>query len=494
LSNINYLEEANIMRTPSKWLIFVLVAIAQFMVVLDNAITNVALPTIKQQLHFSTSALQWVVTAYALSFGGFLLLGGRAADLFGRRRTLLIGMGAFTTFSLFVGLSRTPTELIALRALQGMAGAFMSPAALSIVLVTFRDGPMRNKALSYWTLVATGGAALGLLLGGALTEYFGWSWNFFINVPIGIVMILLISRFVPVHEREETKNALDIPGAILATVSLMLFVLAFSQAPLWGWLSIRTIGAFLTAALLLAGFILNESRAKRPLMPLSIFKVRNVRGANLIMAPLYASMLGVFFLLTLYAQGIMHFTPVMTGLSFLPFPVVLGVVSTRMPKLVQRYGFKRFLVVGPLFIAAGLLWLSQLHSNSTYWVGILPGAILMPLGIGMTIMPTIAAATSGVPADQAGIASGLITTSQQMGGALGLSILSGIAASVTASNMRFGVVTASVRGYHVAFLVAASFMVVASLVALLIIRGTRRPTDENAARLRSQQLQSSMIH
>jgi MFS family permease len=265
LSNINYLKEANIMKTPSKWLVFVLVAIAQFMVVLDNAITNVALPTIKQQLHFSTSALQWVVTAYALSFGGFLLLGGRAADLFGRRRSLLIGMSAFTTFSLLVGLSRTPTELIALRALQGMAGAFMSPAALSIVLVTFREGPARNKALSYWTLVATGGAALGLLLGGALTEYFGWRWNFFINVPIGIAMILLIARFVPIHEREETKNALDIPGAVLATSSLMLLVLAFSQAPLWGWLNIRTVGIFLTALVLLGGFIFNESKVKRPL-------------------------------------------------------------------------------------------------------------------------------------------------------------------------------------------------------------------------------------
>lgn len=482
------------MKTPSKWLVFILVAIAQFMVVLDSAITNVALPTIKQQLHFSTSVLQWVITAYSLSFGGFLLLGGRAADLFGRRRTLLIGMSAFTTFSLLVGLSRTSTELIALRALQGMAGAFMSPAALSIVLVTFRDGQARNKALSYWTLVATGGAALGLLLGGALTQYVGWRWNFFINVPIGIIMTLLIARFVPVHEREETKNALDVPGAILATTSLMLLVLAFSQAPLWGWLSVRTLASFLTALVLLGGFIFNESRAKRPLMPLSIFKIRNVRGANLIMAPLYASMLGVFFLLTLYMQGTLHFSPVATGLSFLPFPVVLGYVSTRMPRLVQRYGFKRFMIIGPLFIATGLAWLSRLHTGSDYWTGILPAAILMPLGIGMTMMPTIAAATSGVPADEAGIASGLITTSQQMGGALGLSILSGIAASVTTSSLHLGSSNAAIRGYHVAFLVGVSFMVLASLVALFVIRGTKRPESDRAARLRAQQLQASAGH
>ena len=229
------------MKTPSKWLVFTLVAIAQFMVVLDNAITNVALPTIKRQLHFTTDALQWVVTAYALFFGGFLLLGGRAADLFGRKRTLLAGMAAFTTFSLLIGLSQTSTELVVLRALQGLSGAFMSPAALSIVLVTFRDGSARNKALSFWTLVATGGAALGLLLGGALTQYFGWRWNFFINVPIGIVMSLLIARIVPEHEKEDTKKTLDVPGAVLATSSLMLLVLAFSQAPLWGGTGLKTL-------------------------------------------------------------------------------------------------------------------------------------------------------------------------------------------------------------------------------------------------------------
>lgn len=461
------------MKTSSKWLIFILVAIAQFMVVLDSAITNVALPTIEHQLHFSNSSLQWVITAYALFFGGFLLLGGRAADLFGRRRILLAGMTSFTLFSLLIGLTHSTTELIVLRSLQGLSGAFMSPAALSIVLVTFKDGPERNKALSYWTLVATGGAALGLLLGGVLTQYFGWRWNFFINVPIGIVMLFLISRYVPVLERNRNQNSLDIFGAIFITSSLMLQVLAFSQAPLWGWLSLRTVVSLLAAVILLIGFIINESRVKRPLMPLSIFKLRNVRGANMIMAPLYASMLGAFFLLTLYIQGTLHFSPVMTGLSFLPLPLTLAVVSTRMPKLVQRYGFKRFLIIGPLLIGAGLLWLSQLHSGSSYWTGILPGALIMPLGIGMTMMPTIAAATSGVPSQQAGIASGLISTSQQMGGALGLSILSGIAASVAASNTQLGRTEASIRGYHAAFIVAAAFMVMASLVALFVIRNQK---------------------
>jgi len=479
------------MKTPSKWLIFILVAIAQFMVVLDNAITNVALPTIRQQLHFSANSLQWVVTAYALFFGGFLLLGGRAADLFGRKRTLLTGMIAFTASSLLIGLSHTPTQLITLRALQGLSAAFMSPAALSIVLVTFRDGSARNKALSFWTLVATGGAAAGLLLGGVITEYFGWRWNFFINVPIGIVMSLLIARILPANEHEEKKRGLDIPGAVLATSSLMLQVYAFAQAPIWGWHSAKTL-LFLGVALgLLAAFIVNEARVRRPLMPLRILSVRNVTGANMIMAALYASMLGSFFLLTLFLQGVLHLSPVLTGLAFLPFPVTLGFMSTRMPKLVARYGFKPFLIVGPLIVAMGLLWVSMLHSNSSYWLGILPAAILMPFGIGMTMMPVIAAATSGVPAHEAGIASGLITTSQQMGGALGLSILSAIAAGVTSSMVHLGPTEASIRGYHAAFLVSALFVGFASLTAMFVIRTPKQIPEESAASVAKPQLQTS---
>ncbi|HVV67094.1 MAG TPA: MFS transporter [Candidatus Saccharimonadales bacterium] len=484
------------MTKPSKWLVFTLVAIAQFMVVLDTAITNVALPTIKQELNFSAGSLQWVITAYTLTFGGFLLLGGRAADLFGRKRTLLIGMLAFTGFSLLNGLAQTPAQLIVLRSLQGLSAAFMSPAALSTVLVTFRDGPARNTALSFWTLVATGGAAIGLLLGGVLTQYFGWRWNFFINVPVGIVVSALIARVVPAHEREEKNNTLDAPGALLVTASLMLMVLAFSQAPSWGWLSTGTLGSLAVAVALLAGFLVNESRVKRPLMPLHIFKIRNVRGANLIMAPLYATMLGSFFLLTLFLQGVLHFSPTLTGLAFLPFPVTLALMSTRMPKLVARYGFKRFLVAGPLVVAIGLLWLALLHSTSTYWLGILPAAIIMPFGIGMTMMPVIAAATSGVPGHEAGIASGLITTSQQMGGSLGLSILSGIAASVTANSLHLGATDAAIHGYRAAFLVGIGFMVLASAAAMFIIRAPRK-TDSNTAEseaLRSQQLQSSMSH
>jgi EmrB/QacA subfamily drug resistance transporter len=465
------------MKTPSKWLIFVLVAIAQFMVVLDSAITNVALPTIKQQLHFNNSALQWVITAYALTFGGFLLLGGRAADLFGRRRVLLSGMIAFTTFSFLIGISHSAVLLIALRALQGMAAAFMSPSALSIVLTTFRDGPSRNRAIGYWTLVATGGATIGLLLGGVLTQYVGWRWNFFINVPVGIVMSLLIRRFVPLHEREEKYTGLDLPGAVLVTSSLMATVFAFSETSSWGWLSPSTLSVFALALVLMGGFIVNESRNKHPLVPLSIFKIRNVSGANLIMAPMYATMLGLFFIITLYLQLVLQYSPVKTGLAFLPIPIVLGFMSTRMPRLVARYSFKRFLIAGPLLVGLGLAWLSRLPVHGNYLIDLLPAMLVIPIGVGMTFMPVIAAATSGVPSHESGLASGLITTSQQMGGALGLSILSGVAASVTASSLSLGKAGALVHGFDRAILVGMLFMLFAAVLAVLVIREPKKSKD-----------------
>jgi EmrB/QacA subfamily drug resistance transporter len=471
----------------NKWLVFVLVAIAQFMVVLDSAITNVALPTIKSQLHFSSSSIQWVITAYALTFGGFLLLGGRAADLFGRRRTLLTGMIAFTAFSFLIGVSHSATLLIVLRALQGASAALMSPSALSIVLTTFRDGgPDRNKALAYWTLVATGGAAVGLLLGGVLTQYVGWRWNFFINVPVGIVMAAAIAKFVPQHAREEAYTGLDLPGAVLVTTSLIATVLAFSQASTWGWGSGKTIGILIAAAVLMAGFIFNESRSEHPLVPLKIFKIRNVTGANLMMAPIYATMLGNFFLITLYLQNVLHYAPVKTGLAFLPFPILLGFMSSRTPKLVARFGFKRFLVIGPIFVATAMLWLSRLPVNGNYFTSLLPAFILIPIGMGLTFMPLIAAATSGVPGREAGLASGLISTSQQMGGALGLAILSGIAVSATKAATHLAPVAALVHGYDRAMLLGLVFMIFAVLLAITVIKQPKKPqsapTDHDTAK------------
>lgn len=467
------------MKQTSPWLIFFLVAIAQFMVVLDISITNVALPTIKQSLHFSTNTLQWVVTAYALTFGGFLLLGGRAADLFGRRKTLLIGMIGFTIFSFLIGISRTALELIVLRALQGSAAALMSPSALSIVLTTFHEGHNRNRALGYWATVATGGAAVGLLLGGALTQYFGWQWNFFINVPVGIIMSIAISKIVPLHESEAEHTDLDLPGALLITSALMVLVFLISEAPMWGVFSLPSIGLFILAVILLTSFIINESKSKHPLVPLSIFTVRNVVGANLIMAPVAATMFGNFFLLSLYIQTVMHYSPVLTGLSFLPFPIIMGYTSTRVSELVSKYGYKRFLIAGPVIIGISIALLSRLPVNGNYFIDVLPSVILMPLGIGMTFMPTIAAATSGVKSNESGLASGLINTSQQMGGALGLSVLSGVAAAVTASDWHFTKLQAAVFGYDRAFLVAVGFLVFATFLAIIVIKQKKHPKEQN---------------
>jgi EmrB/QacA subfamily drug resistance transporter len=476
------------MEKTSRWLVFTLVAIAQFMVVLDTAITNVALPTVKQQLHFTDSALQWVVTAYALTFGGFLLLGGRTADVFGRRRVLVTGMSAFTVFSFLIGISHSTTALIALRALQGMAAAFMSPSALSIVLTTFRDGgSARNKALAYWTLVATAGAAIGLLLGGMLTEYIGWRWNFFINVPVGLVMIPLITIFVPKHERAEAYTGLDLPGAVTITACLMLLVLGFSQTTSWGWLSSEALSVFGAAIALLVIFIFNESHAKHPLIPLSIFKIRNVSGANLMMAPMYATMMGIFFLITLYIQTVLRYSPVVAGVAFLPFPLILAFMSIRIPGLVARYGYRRWLILGPVIVAAGLVWLSQIPVGGHYLTNLLPAFVLIPIGIGMTFMPIVASATSGVPANEAGLASGLVTTSQMMGGALGLAILSSIAASATRAAVHSGAQSALVHGFDRAILTAAIFMVFTATLAITVIRQPRPILDGGEPANRSNQ-------
>ncbi len=465
----------------SPWFVFLLVAIAQFMVVLDASITNVALPAIKTALNFDAATLQWVVTSYALTFGGFLLLGGRMADLFGHRKVLVIGLAGFTLVSLLIGFSTSSTMLIVLRALQGMTGALLSPAAMSIVLITFREGPERNKAFGYWTTIATIGAAAGLLLGGILTQYLGWRWNFFVNVPVGIVTCYLISKYVPMHKQEMAHSHLDVPGALLVTSGLTLFVYVISVAPVWGWLSQTTLIAGALALALLAGFIWNESRSKHPLMPLSMFTRRNIVGANLMMAPIMAGAFGMFFLISLYIQASLKFTPLMTGLSFLPFPLIIGVLSPRVAPFVARYGYKVFIIGGPLLVAASMAWLIRLPVSGNYFIDILPNVILMPIGLAFTFMPIMVAATSGVAEDESGLASGLINTSQQMGGALGLAVLSSIAASTTASHASLGQLESLVFGYDRAFFWAVMLVLAATVMGAFIIKekkGTHGKTEQ----------------
>ena len=464
-------RKGNPVRRDSRWVTFTLVAAAQFMVVLDTAIINVALPVIKIRLGFSDTSIQWAVTAYVLAFGGFLLFGGRAADLFGRRRVLLAGMAAFTLFSLLIGLNSSPALLIVLRGLQGASAAFMSPAALSTVLVTFADDEhQRRRALGFWSMTATGGAAVGLLLGGVLTQYAGWRWNFFINVPVGVITGILIVRLVPRRAPAGRERHLDLPGAVLVTAGLMAAVLAFSQAPVWGWGDVRTLGGLAAAVVLIAGFTVNEQHTAQPLMPLSVFRVRNISGANAMMAAVYAGNLAMFFLLTLYLQGIERYSAIGTGLAFLPFPVILGFTSTRMAGLVARYGFRRFLILGPAIITVGLTWICFLPVHGDYVTHVLPGLLIMPVGYGMSFAPMYAAATAGVQPQLAGITSGLISASQQMGGAVGLAIVSGTAAAVT------GALTGPVRaqalttGYDAGLGVAAGLTLLALLLAVTVIR------------------------
>jgi EmrB/QacA subfamily drug resistance transporter len=458
------------MKNRTRWIILGLLALAQFMVVLDTSVANVALPAIQKTLHFDTSALQWIITAYALTFGGFLLLGGRAADLFGRRKILLMGIIGFTITSFLIGIANSPIEIIAFRALQGLTAALMSPSALSIVLTTFQEGKARNRAFGIWATVASGGAAVGLLLGGVLTEYLNWRWNFFINIPIGILATIGILKFVPKHESTLSHRHLDLTGAALVTTGLMALVYGLTEAPNWGWLSLPTLGTLAAAIALIGGFIWNESRVAHPLVPLSIFKIRNVSGANAIMMPIIAGMLGMFYLLSLYVQMVMHYQPVEAGLAFIGFPIVLAIVSNLIPKYLHKIGTRRSIIIGSSLVAAGLLWLGMLTLTSSYAFGILPAVILIAGGMGMMFVSITIIATSGVPANEAGLASGLLNTTQQMGGALGLAILSGIATSVAQANQEQGATAALLQGDKIAFITAAGFAIIALLLAIFVIK------------------------
>ena len=461
------------MIKKSRWLVFALMAVVQFMVILDTVVANVALPIIKESLHFSDTSLQWVVTAYALAFGGFLLFGGRAADLFGRRLVLLAGIIGFTSTSLLIGLAQSELQLIIFRILQGLSAALMSPAALSMVLTIFHDEHERTKALSLWTIVAAGGGAVGLLLGGALTQYLDWRWDFFINVPIGLLVAWGIYKLVPKHAGEERSHKhLDLPGAVLVTGALISLVYAAEIAIRDGWTSIATLGLFAAAIVLMGAFIVNEKRSKHPLIPLSIFKIRNVTVANLILAPVAAGMMGMFFLTSLYMQIVMQFTPLQIGLAYLPMPIIIGVLSNRMPKLIAKYGFKPFLVTGLGLTGAAIAWLIRLPVEGSYFIDLLPTLLLLPLGIGMVFTPLFTAATSGVPPREAGLASGLINTAQQMGGALGLAILTGVAATAVSTTAAPSL-TVLVHGYNQAFAIAFVFIVTAFVLSVTLIKSPK---------------------
>jgi EmrB/QacA subfamily drug resistance transporter len=476
-------------RVLHKNYILMIVAIAQFMVILDSSIVNVALPSIYKSLHYTNaSSLQWIVTAYTLAFGGFLLLGGRAADLFGRKRLFVGAVAVFSVLSFACGIAQNPLMLDITRALQGLAAAFMSPAALSIVLTTFKEGPERAKALSVWGAIAAGGAAAGVLLGGILTQYLDWRWNFFVNVPVGIAVFFAAWHYVPESKAELGHRKLDLPGAISVTVGLMSLVYGITQAPTKGWTDVGTLGFIGLAVVLLAYFIYNESRVKHALMPLRIFRVGNVAAANAAQLPMIAAMFSMFFFISLYVQNVLGYSPVGTGLAFLPVPFVIGIVAGFMSNVVAKIGYKIPMVVGPLFAAVGLFYMSHISVGGNYWTYVLPGLIIMGIGMGQIFIAVTIAATSGVPHHESGLASGLLNTSQQIGGALGLAILSGIATAgskafveahaATAGSAKQLALGAQVNGFHDALLLASVFPLITAAVAFFFVK--HYEVDENA--------------
>jgi EmrB/QacA subfamily drug resistance transporter len=464
-------------HSENKWVILALLALAQFMVILDVSIVNVALPSMARELHFAGNNLQWVVTAYTLTFGGFLLLGGRASDLFGRRRIFIVAVSFFALFSLLCGLAQTDLQVIIARGLQGLAGAIMSPAALSIVLAEFEEGEERNKAMGVWGGVAAGGAAAGVLLGGVLTEYLSWRWNFFVNVPIGLFVVLASLRLLPHHIGEENKKLdLDLPGAVLATGGLMSLVYGLSKAPQDGWGS-ATVWSFIAAGIvLLIGFVWNESRAKQPLMPLEIFRIRNVLGANAAFVVIACTLFSMFFFMTLYVQQVLGYSPLKAGLSFLPITFIVGSLSAIVSTFVGRVGYKPFMNLGPVFIAIGLFLIGHyMKVGGNYWHNVFPGLAVFACGMGFTFVAGTLAATSGVPKHFSGLASGILNTSQQVGGAIGLAILSAVAFSaITAETSAGGPIKyARVHGFQAGIAVGVVLALVAALTVFLVVKNRK---------------------
>ena len=460
-------------RRVNPWLVLVLVGLAQFMVVLDATIVNVALPSIQRGLDFSSTSLQWVVNAYTLAFGGFLLLGGRAADLFGRRRLFLIGVAVFSAASLLNGLATSSTMLVAGRALQGLGGALVSPAALSILTTTFAEGRERTRALGVWSAVAVGGGAVGLILGGVLTDLVSWQWVFFVNVPVGAAALLLSLRFVPESRPVVHSRRIDVGGAVTITAGLLVLVYAIVNAQTAGWLSGQTLALVSVAGVLLAGFVVIEGRHRSPLIRLGLLRTRSLAGADAVMLLVASGMFAMFFFASLYVQDVLGYSPLRAGLAFLP--VTAGIVTGAglSQRLIRTSGVRAVAMGGMTLAAVGLFTLSRVPVDGAYLANLLPGLVTMAVGMGLTFVPLTLIATTNVDAADAGLASGLLNTAQQVGGALGLALLATLAAGRTSGALSgLGHVatgadhaTALVSGFQLAFLVAG--VLIASGVAVL---------------------------
>jgi EmrB/QacA subfamily drug resistance transporter len=460
-----------------RWIALILLCFAQFIVVLDASIVNVALPSIGEALHFSQENLPWVVNAYVLTFGGFLLLGGRLADLLGRRRVFISGLVLVAVASLAAGFSTNEGQLIAARAAQGLGAAIISPSALSIVTNTFRDGAERNKALGAWGAVAGAGGAAGVLLGGILTDGPGWEWVLWINVPVATVVALLAPRLILESRSESETRHFDTAGAVTVTAGLSVLVYALVDANDAGWGSAQTIGLLALSAALIAAFVVIESRSRAPLVPFRIFRIRTLTGANVVGLLVGGSLFAMFFFITLYMQQVLGYSPIHAGLSYLPLALTIIASAGIASQLVTRVGFKPVLATGMALIAIALAWFSQVSVDGGFLTDILGPSVVAAAGLGFAFVTTTIAAVSGVREHEAGLASGLINTSQQIGGALGLAVLSTVATSRTddvlsqAGGGPSQLTNALNEGFQSAFLAGSGIALLGLVLTLVLIRG-----------------------
>jgi EmrB/QacA subfamily drug resistance transporter len=457
-----------------RWLALILLCSAQFVVVLDASIVNVALPTIGKALDFSQENLPWVVNAYVLTFGGFLLLGGRTADLVGRRKVFMAGLLLVAVASLAAGFSATEGQLIAARAAQGLGAAIISPAALSIVTTTFSDGAERNKALGVWGAVAGSGGAAGVLLGGILTDGLGWEWVLWVNVPVSLIAFVLSPRLLAETRAESEKRVFDVAGAVTVTAALSILVYALVDANNAGWGSTKTIGLIVLSVLLMVAFVAIELRTEKPLVPFSIFRIRTLTGANVVGLLVGASLFSMFFFISLYMQQVLGYSAIHAGLSYLPLALVIMASAGIASQMVTKLGYKPVLAVGLLFIVVGLGWFSRVSVGGSFTTDILGPSLFAAAGLGFAFVTTTIAAVSGVEENEAGLASGLINTSQQVGGALGLAVLSAVAISATSDAASSGSdqLSALTEGFQHAFLGGSAIALLGFVLTLVLIRGS----------------------
>ena len=463
-----------------RWLALIVLCLGNLMIVLDTTIVNVALPSIRQSLGFSETSLAWVVNAYLLTFGGFLLLGGRLGDLYGHRRLFLTGLSVFTVASIICGLAGSQGLLIAARAAQGLGAAVVSAVALSLMMTLFTEQAERAKAMGVFGFVMAGGGSLGVLLGGILTSAFDWHWIFLVNAPIGVLVYLLSLKLLSGTHNPAGLPHLDVGGAITVTLATLLAVYAIVNGNVAGWLSAQTLGLLAVSAVLLASFLRHETIAKAPLMPLDLFRRRNIAVSNAVAILWAAAMFAWFFISALYLQLVLHYTPLQVGLAFLPANLIMAAFSFGLSaRLVMRFGIKKPLAIGLAIATLGLLWLTQAPVDGRFVAHVLPGMLLLGLGAGMAFNPVLLAAMSDVPPHESGLASGLVNTSFMMGGALGLAILASLAAARTTELTAHGINPASalMGGYQAAFLAGAACAALAAAVGAWLLRIKPQPAN-----------------